>query len=73
MRQAPFEAMHEKEWEAFEGFLEKTPQFENAYITLAKIHFTTDRRIEGIRALERLLQRNPTHSAALELLRQWKP
>jgi tetratricopeptide (TPR) repeat protein len=56
-----------------ETFLVKNPQFENAYVTLAKIHFSRERRPEGIRVLERLLQRNPAHPTGLELLRQWKP
>ena len=42
-------------------------------MTLAKIHFSAGRSREGIAVLERLLQRNPTHPVALELLRQWKP
>jgi hypothetical protein len=42
-------------------------------VTLAKIHFNTDRPREGISVLERLLQRNPTHPVALELLKQAKP
>jgi Tetratricopeptide repeat len=40
-------------------------------VTLAKIHFSAGRSQEGIAVLERLLQRNPTHAVALELLRQW--
>ena len=55
-----------------EGFLARVPQFEDAYVTLAKIHFKNNRPREGIAVLERLLQRNPTHPVALELLRQWK-
>jgi len=55
-----------------EEFLKQFPQFENAYVTLAKIHFSVDRSREGIDVLERLLQRNPTHPVAVELLRQWK-
>jgi predicted Zn-dependent protease len=56
-----------------ESFLIKNPHFENGYVTLAKIQFSLDRRTEGIRVLERLLQRNSTHPTALDLLRQWKP
>ncbi len=37
-------------------------------MTLAKIHFSAGRSREGIGVLERLLQRNPTHPVALELL-----
>ncbi len=51
-------------------FLEKNPEFESTYITLAKIYLTTNRRREGLEILERLLQRNPTHPLALELARQ---
>jgi hypothetical protein len=52
--------------------LGKTPQFESTYVTLAKIHLSANRTREGIAVLERLLQRNPTHAVALELLRNWK-
>ena len=55
-----------------EGFLDKTPQYQDAYVTLAKIHFSAGRSREGVQVLERLLQRNPKHAAALELLSQWK-
>jgi hypothetical protein len=41
-------------------------------VTLAKIHLSANRTREGIAVLERLLQRNPTHAVALELLRNWK-
>ena len=50
-------------------FLEKVPQFEDGYITLAKIHLAAGRLREGIGVLERLLQRNPTHAVAQELLK----
>ena len=43
-----------------------------AYVTLAKIHFSAGRSKEGIAVLEQLLQRNPKHAVAVELLRQWK-
>ena len=52
------------------GFVEKSPEFENTYITLAKIYLTTNRRREGLAILERLLQRNPTHELAIALARQ---
>jgi Tfp pilus assembly protein PilF len=55
-----------------QGFVDKTPQFESTYVTLAKIHLSANRTREGIAVLERLLQRNPTHAVALELLRNWK-
>jgi len=41
-------------------------------VTLAKIHFSAGRLNEGIAVLNRLLQLNPNHAVALELLRQWK-
>jgi predicted Zn-dependent protease len=55
-----------------QDLLTRKPDYEAAYIALAKIHFTAGRSKEGIAALERLLQRNPNHPVALELLRQWK-
>ena len=55
-----------------ESFLQEAPHVEGAYVTLAKIHFSADRSREGIGVLERLLQRNPTHPVALELVRQWR-
>ena len=39
---------------------------------LAKIHLSAGRSKEGITVLEQLLQKNPKHAVALELLRQWK-
>ena len=41
-------------------------------MTLAKILFSAGRSAEGIAVLERLLQRNPKHAVAVELLRQMK-
>ena len=52
--------------------LARTPAYEAAYVTLAKIHFSAGRAQEGVAVLEQLLRRNPTHPVALELLRQWK-
>ena len=49
-----------------EEFLETHPEFEDTYITLAKIYLTTDRAARALAVLERLLQRNPTHALALE-------
>ena len=49
------------------------PAFEGAYMTLAKIHLSAGRTARGLAVLERLLQRNPTHPVALELLRQFRP
>ena len=56
-----------------EGFLEKHPEFEGTYVTLAKIYLAGARKREGLQVLERLLQRNPTHALALEILRQEGP
>jgi predicted Zn-dependent protease len=55
-----------------ETLLARTPEYEPAYVTLAKIHLSAGRSREGVSALERLLQRNPRHPVALELLREWK-
>ncbi len=55
-----------------EGVVAKTPDYLDAYVTLAKIHFSAGRTREGVQVLERLLQRNPTHPVALALLKQWK-
>ena len=55
-----------------ESVLKQSPEYEAAYVTLAKIHFSAGRTKEGVAVLERLLQRNPKNSMALELLRQWK-
>ena len=55
-----------------ERLLQQRPEYEPAYLTLARIHLSADRQQDGIAALERLLQRNPNHAAALELLGQWK-
>jgi Tfp pilus assembly protein PilF/peroxiredoxin len=56
-----------------EDFLSKVPRFESAYITLAKIHFNANRPGEGLAVLNRLLQYNPTHPVAVELVRQFRP
>jgi Flp pilus assembly protein TadD/peroxiredoxin len=56
-----------------DAFTEKASEFEGTYVTLAKIHLSAGRSREGLAVLERLLQRNPTHPVALELVRQWKP
>ena len=53
-----------------EGFLETRPEYESTYITLAKVYLATGQRTEGLQVLERLLQRNPTHPLALEIVRQ---
>ena len=41
-----------------------------AYVTLSRIYLKAGRRQEGVQALERLLQRNPTHPLGLQMLRQ---
>ena len=41
--------------------LVEDPSFEMAYVTLSKMYLKAGRRAEGVQALERLLQRNPTH------------
>ena len=56
-----------------EEFLSRVPRFESAYITLAKIHFNANRPAEGLAVLNRLLQYNPTHPVAVELVRQFRP
>ena len=55
-----------------QGLLSRIAKYEAAYVTLAKIHLNAGRVKEGIAVLERLLQVNPNHTGALELLRQWK-
>jgi tetratricopeptide (TPR) repeat protein len=55
-----------------EDFLKGNQESDGAYVTLAKIYFSLGRTKEGVAVLERLLQRNPKHAVALELLRQWK-
>jgi len=55
-----------------QGVLSRISKYEAAYVTLAKIHISAGRVKEGIAVLERLLQVNPNHAGALELLRQWK-
>jgi Tfp pilus assembly protein PilF len=55
-----------------QGVLKRTPEYEAAYVTLAKIHFSAGRSTKGIAVFEQLLQTNPRHAVALELLRLWK-
>ena len=55
-----------------EAFLLKAPAFEGTYITLAKLHLSNNQTAQGLAVLERLLQRNPTHPLALELVRQFR-
>jgi predicted Zn-dependent protease len=43
-----------------------------AYVTLCRMYLKAGRRQEGVQILEQLLQRNPTHPAAVDLLRQIK-
>ena len=58
--------------EMLQAFLERTPAYENAYLTLAKIYLAADRREEGLRVLDRLLARNPSHAAARELAARFR-
>ena len=55
-----------------EEFLKRTPAYESAYITLAKIQQSVGRQKEAVAVLERLLRLNPKNAIALELLSQWK-
>ena len=55
-----------------EDFIAKVPAFEGTYVTLARIHLAAGRNREGLAVLERLLQRNPTHPLALEMVRQFR-
>jgi hypothetical protein len=56
-----------------EDLLTRTPAFENAYVTIARIHLSAGRTAEGLRAVERLLQRNPMHELGLALAREYRP
>jgi hypothetical protein len=56
-----------------EDLLTRTAAFENAYVTIAKIHLSAGRTVEGLRAVERLLQVNPTHEIGLALAREYRP
>jgi tetratricopeptide (TPR) repeat protein len=55
------------------GLLERAPHVDAAYLTLARIHLSAGRTAEGLRVLERLLQRDPAHPIALALVREWRP
>ena len=50
----------------------KAPAFEGTYLTLAKLHLSNGQTAQGLAVLERLLQRNPTHPLALEMVRQFR-
>jgi Tfp pilus assembly protein PilF/peroxiredoxin len=52
------------------AFVQTHPEADGPYLTLAKIYLTTGRRAEGVATLERLLQRNPKHQQAQEILKQ---
>ncbi len=52
--------------------LAAAPGFEGTYVTLAKLHLAAGRTAEGLAVLERLLQRNPTHPIALELVKAYR-
>ena len=53
-----------------ERLLTDNPAFEPAYVTLCRLYLATGQQPEGMRTLERLLQRNPTHPQGLQLLKQ---
>jgi uncharacterized protein HemY len=53
-----------------ERLKKENPAFEATYLTLARIHLSLGKRREAAAALEQLLQRNPTHPQALELMRE---
>jgi hypothetical protein len=42
-------------------------------VTLARIHLAAGRTTDGLRAVERLLQRNPSHPIGLALAREYRP
>ena len=46
------------------------PDFEMAYPTLARTQLAVGRQRDALQVLDRLLQKNPTHPLALQLLRQ---
>jgi predicted Zn-dependent protease len=50
--------------------LEQTPAFEMSYVTLSRLYMQAGQRREAVQMLERLLQRNPKHPVALQILRQ---
>jgi predicted Zn-dependent protease len=50
--------------------LKENPDFEMTYVTLSKIYLSTNRPREGVQVLERLLQRNPSHPLAQEMMRE---
>ena len=62
----------EKAVELLTGLLAASPAFETTYVTLAKVYLTTSRTREGLQVVEQLLQRNPSHAVALEIVRQFK-
>jgi hypothetical protein len=39
------------------------------YVTLSRLYLSTGRQREGVQALERLLQKNPNHPLAQEMMR----
>jgi Tfp pilus assembly protein PilF/peroxiredoxin len=50
--------------------LEAAPEFEMTYVTLGRLYLKAGQRAEAAQVVERLLQRNPRHPLALDLLRQ---
>jgi len=49
-------------------FVEASPAFEPAYITLSRLYLAAARPRDARQVLARLLERNPTHPQALELM-----
>jgi hypothetical protein len=56
-----------------ERLLQEAPDFETTYVTLAKVYASAERGREAVQVLEKLLQRNPTHPLALQMVRELRP
>jgi Tfp pilus assembly protein PilF len=55
-----------------EQMLQQRPEYEAAYLTLARIHLSVDHRQQGIRRAGSAAAAQPEPCRRLELLRQWK-
>ena len=53
-----------------ERLLRESPEFETTYVTLSRIYLSTGRSREGMQVLERLLQRNPNHPVAQQMVKE---
>jgi Tfp pilus assembly protein PilF len=53
------------------AFVAAHPEQEASYVALAKLYLSAGDRGAGVQVLERLLQRNPRHAEARELLRRF--